>query len=115
MNLIHMHVFLQGSSVSHCVKKGQKPPYILLTGCKEQWQAFLVIDKSIVCEAPISVIPFIIISAFYTFNVQYPIGCQTAYSFLEYIVFGSSVKLPTSVKHFIASLQNVDVTVVDQL
>ncbi len=102
-----IHITLQSSSLSETVKKGQKPPYILMSGSEQQWQAFLVVDKAIICEAPLSAIPTILISAFYTFNIQYPIGCQNAYSFLEYVCFGDSIKLSPSVKHFIASLQNV--------
>ncbi len=38
------------------IKKGQKPPYIALTETEgEEVQAFLVVDRSIVCEAPLSV------------------------------------------------------------
>ncbi len=53
--IVTIHITLQSSSLSETVKK--------------EVAAFLVVDKAIICEAPI---PTILISAFYTFNIQYP-------------------------------------------
>ena len=95
--------YIQGSSVTEAVKKNQKPPYILLMGSKELLQTFLVVDKQIVCECSLPNISLILNSAFY---IQYTTGCQNYYAFLEYVLLQSKSKLPASVNHFIASLQN---------
>ncbi len=96
---------LQGD-VSGLIKKGQKSPYIIVLEHGEQ--AFLVVDKIIVCECtPIENIPLILLSAFFCFNIHYPQGCHNFYSFMEYIFLNKNSKLAASVKHFIASLKNI--------
>ena len=80
------------------MRKGQKSPYTLLTSSKEQLQAFLIVDKSLVCDcSTLSVIPLMLISAFFSFNVQYPTGCSNYFSFLEHILLNTTNKLPASV------------------
>jgi len=97
---------MQSSTLSEAVKKGQAAPYIFLERCGEEWQGFLIVDKTIVCELPLNLAPIVLLSSFYVFDIQYPVGCHNAYSFLEYLVFGSSVKVSPSVKHFVASLHS---------
>ena len=89
------------------MRKGQKPPYMLLTGSKEQLQAFLIVDKSLVCEcSTLGVIPLMLLSAFFSFNVQYPTGCSKFFSFLEHILLNTTTKLSASEQHFLASLES---------
>ena len=76
---------LQSSSINEVIKKGQKSPYIILSGRKEQLQSFLVVDKSLVCECPLNNVPVILLSAFFSFNICYTPGCHNFFSFLEYV------------------------------
>ncbi len=64
-------------------------PYILMTGSLLQpEQAFLVIDKKIINEVmDFEDIPFILTSAYFVFNIKYPVGCNNFYSFLEILLF----------------------------
>ena len=46
---------------------------MLLTGSKEQLQAFWIVDQSPLCEcSTLNVIPLMPISSFFSFNLQYP-------------------------------------------
>ncbi len=95
---------LQNPSFSEVMKKGQKSPYILLSGSKDQLQSFLVVDKTLVCECPLDNIPLILLSSFFSFNICYTPGCNKYFSFLEHVFLDYKSKLPASVKHLIASL-----------
>ncbi len=76
--------------------------------CWSGEQAFLVVDKVIVCECtPIENIPLLLLSAFFCFNIHYPQGCNNFYAFMEYVFLNKNSKLPASVKHFIACLKNI--------
>ena len=65
-------------------------PYVLLSENHNEFQAFLIVDKTIVCEMQVfNEIPFILMSSFFVFNICYPKGCTNLYSFME-------VKLPSN-------------------
>ena len=94
--------------MSETIGKGQKPPYILLTGSHgNTQQAFLVVDKTVVCECGIHVVQLMLLSSFFVFNVQYPAGCSNYFSFMEYVLLNTkTAKLPASVRHFLASIDS---------
>ena len=84
-------------------------PYILMTGSLHHpEQAFLVVDKTIISEIQgFENIPFILLSAFFVFNIKYPAGCNNFYSFLEVLLLQLPIKKASiTVKHFISSLSH---------
>ncbi len=79
-------------------------PYILMTGSLLQpEQAFLVIDK-INEVINFEDIPFILTSAYFVFNIKYPVGCNNFYSFLEILLY----QFPTK-KALISAFTHVSV------
>ena len=82
-------------------------PYVVITGrITSEVQAFLVVDKKIVSEVLcIEDIPFSLLSAFFVFNIQYPVGCSNFYAFMEVLILKFPVqKASITVKHFMATL-----------
>ena len=81
-------------------------PYVVLTG---EDLAYLVIDKQIVDQVTsVQEIPFLLMSAFFVFNICYPKGCNNFYSFLEVIVLNFSPEKATpSVKYLLTKVCNV--------
>jgi len=52
--------------------------------------------------------PFILLAAFYGFNMQYPKGLSNVYYLLEYIILNQSPqKMSTGLSQFITYLNNV--------
>ena len=99
------HFFHIGfSTATRNSEEESKTPYILVQG---HMQTFLVVDRTIVCECEIEDVALVLISAFFSFNVCHTPGCHNYFARLEYIFLGSKSKLPASVKHLIASLENV--------
>ncbi len=45
--------------------------------------AYLVLEKQIVCKLPPDELPPAILAVLYVFNVHYPDGCSNLYSFFE--------------------------------
>ena len=56
-------------------------PYILITGTvKEPGQAFLVVDKNILNQVnSFDYILFVLLSAYFVFNIKYPVGCNNVF------------------------------------
>ena len=46
-------------------------------------QAFLVTDQNVIMEVNLEEIPLILMSAFFIYNICYPVGCSNFYAFLE--------------------------------
>ena len=65
-------------------------------------QAFLVLDKTITSEIPIDcTIAFVLLAAFFVFNICHPKGCANLFSFLETITFNYPASKPSAtLKHF---------------
>ena len=86
-------------------------PYLLIIGnyqeqYQEQDQIFLVVDCEIIMEVSLDNCVLILLSSFFVYNICYPKGCKSIYSFLEFVFFDSSVeKLVPSVKQFLANLE----------
>ena len=69
-------------------------------------QPFLVVDKHIVCEiTDLLDIPYMLMAAFFVFNIHYMQGCNNFYSFMEVITlnFPGNKASPT-VKHIVDSI-----------
>ena len=49
-------------------------PYILIVG-QEAVQAYLVVDKKVVDDVSFEDIPYILMAAFFVYNICYPKGC----------------------------------------
>ena len=84
-------------------------PHILVIGRKSDMQGFLVVDKTIISEIEIDyTIPFILMAAYFVFNICYPKGFSNLFSFLEIVTFNyPPSKSSSTVKHLLSSLQNV--------
>ena len=79
-------------------------PSLILTGS----QIFLVAEKKIVCtidkfvEAPIA-----LLAAYYVYNMSYPLGLHTFYTYLEYVILDKKPKKMTAcLSHFITYCAN---------
>ena len=105
--MISTKFYLQNSSgsVEAIIERcPQKSPYVILGDADE---VFLIVDKTLVCECELTqLILFYIMSAFFSFHIQYTPGCHNVFSFLEHTLLGHSKKLPPSVSHLIASICN---------
>ena len=54
---------------------GRLEPYIAVIG-KESLEAYLVVDGTVVDEVPIDNSPFVLMAAFFVYNICYPKGCN---------------------------------------
>ena len=82
-------------------------PYLLIVGeVRNPKECFLIVDKKVVCEIScIEDIPFCLMSAFFVFNIHYPLGCNNFYTFMEVITLNYPLKKASiTVKHFFAFL-----------
>ena len=83
---------------------GRLEPYIAIVG-KESLDASLVVDHQVVDEVPIDNLPFVLMAAFFVYNICYPKGCNNFYSFLEVSMLKySAEKASPSVSHLLAKL-----------
>ena len=100
--------YMQGCSnvTDVALEVGTVVPYVLIVGSVEDArQAFLVVDKHIVMMIDLKFIPFVLMSAFFVYNIHYPSGCSNFYSFMEAFTLGFSLENASpTVKHFVASL-----------
>ena len=82
-------------------------PYILISEDTEV--AFLIVDKTVVCEIPILMdIPFVLMASYFVFNICYPKGCNNLCSFMEILTLNYPAdKASATTKHFLTSLRNV--------
>jgi hypothetical protein len=89
----------------------QNEPYLIFVGeVDNPSQMFIIIEKNIYTEIPVSCFPdylYGLLSTFFVLNLCYPKGCNNMYLFLEYCILGLNSKVPASVTHFISSLQSV--------
>ena len=83
-------------------------PYILVSDN----QVFLVVDKIVVCEVPqVNDLPFILLSAYFVFNICYPKDCNNLFSFMEIVTLQYPPnRASTTVKHTLSALENITLT-----
>ncbi len=107
-NFFFLPVLQDCTNLASVVKDaGMLTPYVLVTGTlKEPGQAFLVVDKNIINEITnFDYIPFVLLSAYFVFNIKYPIGCSNFFSFLEILLLNFPMnKASITVKHFFTSI-----------
>ena len=91
-------------------QRGQPQPYVLASGNINNCdQLFLIVDCEIVCEISVNVVPLVLLSVYFVFNICYVRGCNNFYSFLEGIFLKPNIdKFPSSVKHFITTLHHIN-------
>jgi hypothetical protein len=80
---------------------------VLISGTwSDPSQAFLVVDKHIVCEvADLLDIPYMLMAAFFVFNIHYTQGCNNFYSFMEVVTLNfPGDKASPTVKHVVDSI-----------
>ena len=70
---------------------GRLEPYIAIVG-KESLDAYLVVDQQVIDEVPIHNLPYLLIAAFFVYNICYPKDCSNFYSFLEISMLGYSAE-----------------------
>ena len=82
---------------------------LMLQEHSNEFQVFLVVDKTIICEIQQFVdIPFILMASFFVFNICYRKGCTNLYSFMEIVTLNYPPSgASASVKHFLSSLSNI--------
>ena len=69
--------------------------------------AFLVIEKQIVCRIPdLTDLPAVLLAALYTFNLHYTEGCSNLYSFFEVTLLGKIGGRKTRLAGVLANLSN---------
>ena len=71
--------------------------------------AFLVVEKKVLCKVPTKELPLALLSAFFTFNMHYPQGCTNLYLFLECFFMGKKTPYrKTRLSSFIGRLENFE-------
>ena len=71
-------------------------------------QIFLITDNEVITEITMIPPPLALLSAYYSFNIQYPKGCINFYSLMEvlFIKKGRS-SINASVKHVLCDLTDL--------
>ena len=83
----------------------QASPSVILSGN----QMFLVAEKKIICNVDkIVEAPIVLLASYYVYNMSYPVGLQTFYTYLEYVILGNKPKKTTAnLSHFITYSANI--------
>ena len=62
-------------------------PCILIIGQLDKTnETFLVVEKKIIYKVKPILCPLLLLAAYYSYNMSYPIGLKTFYIFLEYVI-----------------------------
>ncbi len=72
--------------------------------------AFLCIEGIVLCEVPLDEIQFILLCAFYIFNMQYTNSCMNFYSYMEHICLDLPLPKRSKLQHFVTSVINTSVS-----
>ena len=86
-----------------------QPAIILRGNFFHPRDAFLVIEGQMLCKVPLLNIPYVLLCAFYSFNMQYTYSCNNFYSFLEYYFLNGNIVKRSKLQHFITCLNNITV------
>ena len=80
-------------------------PYVVITIDEDTMEGYLIVDKDIVDQVPIMDLPFILMSAFFVYNICYPKGCNNFYTFLEIVILKySAEKASPTIKHLLLKI-----------
>ena len=71
-------------------------------------EAYVATEGQVLCKVPLEQAPFVLLSTFYTFNMQYTNGCTNFYSFLEYLFLETVPPKRSKLQYFITSLANIE-------
>lgn len=73
-------------------------------------EVFLVAEKQILCNIKTIESPLSLLSAFYSYNMNYPKGLESLYGFLEYAILDKKPhKMSSCLSVFITYLNNIKV------
>lgn len=62
-------------------------PCILVVGQLSKInETFLVVEKQVICKVKPVLCPLMLLAAYYSYNMSYPTGLKTLYTFLEYVI-----------------------------
>lgn len=71
-------------------------------------QVFLIAENQILCNVKPVESPLSLLSAFYSFNMNYPKGLESLYCFLEYAILNKKpYKMSSCLSVFITYLNNI--------
>ena len=66
-------------------------------------------ERQLLSKVSLNMVPFVLLSAFYAFNMHYTSGCTNNFSFIEPIFLDANLPKRSKLHHFITSLMNIDV------
>ena len=69
--------------------------------------AYPATEGQLLCLLPLEKAPYVLLTAFYAFNMQYTAGCTNFYSFLEYLFLDVPAPKRSKIQHFITTLFNI--------
>ena len=100
-----LSMLLQGfPGIKSPVGNDRLAPYILISG-DHPLKASLVVDKRVIDYVPIEELPFVLLSAFFVYNICYPRGCCDFYSMMEILVLNYSTdKASPTVKNLLPKI-----------
>ena len=70
--------------------------------------AYIAVDSEVLCQVPLDIIPFILLCAFYVFNIHYTPGCTNLFSFLEFYFLEVTPPKRGKLQHFITCIANIN-------
>lgn len=81
-------------------------PYILISDRETNLKASLVVDKRVIDDIEdMNDLPFVLMSAFFVYNIFYPKGCNNFYSMLEVLVLNyNSDKLSPTARNLLPKI-----------
>jgi len=84
-------------------------PVVIVKGTlSDPKEAYLTIEREILCKVPIKEIPMILLASFYVFDMKFTQGLTNVFMFLEHYFLGFKVpKEKTKVKNFISQLAHI--------
>lgn len=86
------------------------PVAIVKGTLSEPKEAYLAIEKEVICCVPINEIPLILLASFYVFDMKYTQGVSNVFLFLENYFLGFKVpKEKTKIYNFISQLAHIHI------
>lgn len=83
-------------------------PLIIVKGClQEPKEAYLVVDRMILCKLKLANVPLALLAAFYVFNVHYTPGCSNFYTFLESYFLSLKPPKKARIGNFLSQLNGI--------
>lgn len=87
-----------------CLKLSQVHPLILFDGSS----TFLVVEKQVICNFPVSEVAVALLASYYNFNIEYPKSLKLLGTFLDILLLDKlPKKVPAKVSMILTTLNNV--------